>query len=84
MVSSVFTYDNQDITDPTVIANRFCRYFSNIGPNLTKNIPVSQSTSPESYLTKQFSSSLFLDPVTEREVIEITYDFQIGMQGSWL
>ena len=72
---SVFTHDNQDITDPLEIANRFCRYFSNIGPNLAKNTPASQTASPESYLTQQFSSTLFIDPVTENEVIEITNKF---------
>ena len=50
-VCSVFTYENHDITDPGEIANKFCQYFSNIGPNLAKTIPTSQSTFPESYLT---------------------------------
>ena len=82
-VSSAFTCDNQDITDPVVIANKFCRYFSNIGPNLAKNIPMSQSTTPESYLTNQFLSTLFLDPVTEREITEITCDFQSGKAAGY-
>ena len=32
--NSIFKVDNQEITDPVDIANRFCSYFSSIGPNL--------------------------------------------------
>ena len=73
--TSLFTYENQDLTDPTEIANKFCQYFSNIGPKLAKNIPTSQTTSPISYLAQQHLSSLFLDSVTENEVIELTNSF---------
>ncbi|CAH3111049.1 unnamed protein product, partial [Pocillopora meandrina] len=34
--NSVFKVDDQDISDPMEIANRFCHYFSNIGPSLAK------------------------------------------------
>ena len=81
--NSVFTHDNQDISDPQEIANRFCHYFSNIGPNLAKKIPSSQSTTPESYLTKQFLSTLTLDPVTESEIIEITKEFHSGKAAGY-
>ena len=77
-------YKNHDITDPGEIANKFCQYFSNIGPNLAKNIPTSQSTFPESYLTQQFLSTLFLDPVSsENEVIEITNGLQTGKAAGY-
>ena len=39
--SNLFT-SNRNISDPMEIANQFCNYFSNIGLNLVKNIPVSQ------------------------------------------
>ena len=32
--NSVFKVDDQKISDPMEIANRFCYYFSTIGPNL--------------------------------------------------
>ena len=35
---SVFKVGDQEISDPMEIANRFCHYFSNIGPNLAKGI----------------------------------------------
>ena len=34
--NTVFTHDKREISDPMEIANRFCHYFSNIGPNLAK------------------------------------------------
>ncbi len=33
-----FQADDLEITDPVVIANKFCQYFSNIEPNLAKGI----------------------------------------------
>ena len=32
--NSVFKVDDQEISDPMDIANRFCYYFSTIGPNV--------------------------------------------------
>ena len=37
-----FKIDNREIFNQAKeIANRFCEYFTNIGPNLAKNIPAS-------------------------------------------
>ena len=33
-INSIFKVDNQEITDPVDIANRFCSYFSSIGQDL--------------------------------------------------
>ena len=73
----IFTHDNKEITNPMEIANRFCYYFSNIGPNLEKQIrQLPNSTSPISYLpcTDQ-SLNMCLEPVTEDEIIKITNEF---------
>ena len=35
--TSAFKADNLEISDPEEIANRFCNYFTNIGPNLAEN-----------------------------------------------
>ena len=43
LINSIFKVDNQEITDPVDIANRFCSYFSSIGPNLAKEIHSSVS-----------------------------------------
>ena len=69
-LSSVFYSNNRDISDPIVIANRFCDYFTNIVPNLAKQIPVSVTTAG-SYLRGNFPNSLFFHYASELEIIEI-------------
>ena len=59
------------------IVNHFCNYFSNIGPNLGKNI-CKTSISPQSYLSGEFLDSIFIDPVSETELITIAKNFQAG------
>ena len=43
-MQSSFIIDNKEITDPMEIANHFCEFFTNIGPNLAKKIPSSTSS----------------------------------------
>ena len=37
-VNTVFRSEDLEISDPVEVANRFCSYFSSIGPNLAKAI----------------------------------------------
>ena len=37
-LNTIFKSDGQEISDPVEVANRFCSYFSSIGPNLAKKI----------------------------------------------
>ena len=39
---SLFRSGNEELSDPIKIAEQFCNYFSNIGPNLASNIPASE------------------------------------------
>ena len=55
---STFKIDNREISNPKEIANRFCEYFTNVGPHLVKNIPPS-ANSHQSYLKGNFVDSLF-------------------------
>ena len=41
--SSFKVDDNTEISEPVEIANRFCDYFTNIGPNLAKKISTSSN-----------------------------------------
>ena len=68
--SSLFKCNNQEISDPTEIANRFCNYFSNIGPNLANKIPRT-NVSHLSFLHGNFQDSIFIDPTTDQEIIRI-------------
>ena len=67
-----FKINGQDVSDPTEIANHFCDYFTNIGPNLANKITASASPrSHQSYLSGNFVNSIFFEAATETEVIVI-------------
>ena len=53
-----FNYDNEEITDPFRIANKFNEYFANVGPNLASQIP-SLSTSFKSFLNRTHYESFY-------------------------
>jgi hypothetical protein len=79
---SLFPSNNHDITDPTVIANRFCDYFTNIGPNLAKQIPTTLKTA-SSYLGGNFAKTIFLKPASESEIIEIVRSLRSGSAAGY-
>ena len=74
---STFKSNEEEICNPTHIANRFCEYFTNIGPNLAKSIPESDK-SHRSFLNGGFINSFFLQSASEQEVTEICSSFRSG------
>ena len=64
LLPSISNIGEQELSDPTQIAEQFCKYFTNIGPSLASNIPVSQK-SPHSFLSGYFANSLFFEEVSE-------------------
>ena len=74
--NSVFKVGDQEISDPKEITNRFCHYFSNIGPNLAKR--TQSVTSHKDFLSGDFSQSMFLDLATQEEIIDTTCKFPAG------
>ena len=81
-VQSSFVIDNKEITDPMEIANHFCEFFTNIGPSLAKMIPPSTS-SFRSFLSGSFINSIFLEPITEHEISEISESFRAGTSAGF-
>ena len=79
---STFKIDNREILNPKEIANRFCEYFTNIGPNLAKNIPAS-ANSHQSYLKGNFVDSLFFDSASQQEVIDLVNDLRSGTAAGY-
>ena len=79
--NSVFKVGDQEISDPIEIANRFCQYFSNIGPNLAKRIQ--SATSHKDSLSGDFSHSMFLDLATQEEIIDTTCKFPEGKSAGY-
>ena len=75
---STFIHNNQEISDPFRIANRFCEYFTNVGPSLASKLHNSRIPY-ETYLSNnRVSETIFLKPVTERELKEIACKFKTG------
>ena len=64
---SIFRADSREISNPKDIANFFCKYFTNIGPNLASKMPVSEK-SHNSFLPPKLVNSIFLDAVNEQDI----------------
>ncbi len=60
---------NINISNPIDIANKFNEYFVNVGPQLAKKIPNDNNISYESFLKGSYIDSMFLEPVTENELM---------------
>ena len=77
-----FIVNNRNISNPVEIADHFCEYFTNIGPNLTNNIDNS-SCCYKSYLTDDMVNSVFFDLVTDTEVKEIIDGLRCGIASGY-
>ena len=62
--------NNVSITDPNLIANKFNLFFSNIGTDLAKKIPLCQKP-PQTFLNGNYEHSMFFNPVDESEIFNI-------------
>ena len=58
------------VSNPNLLAKTFNDFFTNIGSNLAKKIPPS-NVDPISFLKGDYPNSLFFNPVTEQEIIQI-------------
>ena len=65
-----FKSEGKTLTDPMEIADRFSKYFTNIGPNLAKSIP-NVNLSFRSYLGDNNYPSINLKPTTTSELESI-------------
>ena len=59
--------DNLVILNKNIICNRFNDFFVNIGPKLAKSITI-VNKSPLSYTGNRLTVSIYLEPVTEKEI----------------
>ena len=72
-----FVHNDQQINDPLEIANKFCEYFTNVGPSLAEKLPTS-TIPPDFYLKKRMFESIFLKPVSVNELRDIANSFKLG------
>ena len=75
-----FLHNNTTINEGQAISDLFNDYFTNVGPNLAKNIPASRN-SPQDYLKGSFPQSIYLKPVTEKEICLIIKDLKNSASG---
>ena len=59
--------DNLITSDKNIICNKFNDFFVNIGPTVAKSIP-KVNKSPLSYMGNRLTESIYLEPVTEKEI----------------
>lgn len=74
---NTFMHNNEEITNPMDIANKFCEYFTNVGPNLAKKIPNS-NINHRCYLKDKFQKSVYFNPVTKKELEDMAVMFKSG------
>ena len=43
-LNTIFNLAGKETSDPFEIANKFCDYFTNLGPSLTKKIPINPTS----------------------------------------
>ena len=77
----MFRSEDLEISDPLEVANRFCNYFSSIGPNLAKAIQL-PSCLHKDFLSGSFQESIFFNPTTKDEIITTAQSFNFLLQRS--
>ena len=75
-----FKCNDITITDGYDIANRFNKFFVNVGASLAKNNPVSDKK-PSEYMTHNVLEVFYLSPVAEAEVDKIISNFKDSAAG---
>ena len=65
-----FKDNTNKVTGNENIADGFNKFFSNIGPALARNIPKC-NTNFTHYLNKKVEETLFLNPVTDDEILAL-------------
>ena len=63
-----------------IICEKFNEFFINVGPSLSKKIPV-QNCSPDQYIKKKTIFSLYLEPVTEAEIRRLIMSLKSSAPG---
>ena len=81
-ISDTFICDDVKITDPLQIANKFCHYFTNIGPNLANKIS-DTSKSPLKYMNGNVPNSMVFNLVSDNEVINIVNSFKLSSAAGY-
>ena len=71
-----FVSEGKRVGDKNEIAKLFNNFFTNIGPDLAKQITVPDDVSVLDYLTNKNLKSMFLSPTDDSEVIRVVHNFK--------
>ena len=71
-----FEHNGIVISQKSEIANKFNEFFVNVGPDLAKNIKVCDNANIYDYLSNRNCQSMFLESVSEKEIIDIVNSFK--------
>ena len=66
-----FECNGEDVSDTSIIANKFNTFFATIGPNLANALPATEGASIGDYVGEHNINSMFLTPDVENEIINI-------------
>ena len=66
-----FLHNGVEIRNPTLIAEKFNHYFTNIGTSLASTIPIA-SVSHSSYLLGSYMNSFVIEATDMHEIVEVT------------
>ena len=69
-ISQTFQLNNASISDPNQIANEFCKFFTNIGPEYASAIPTAQKPYDQ-HLKNRIPNSIFFAPTDPYEILNI-------------
>jgi hypothetical protein len=75
-----FVINGKQTNDSKKIANSFNKYFVNVGSTLSKQIPITNETHFK-YLPNKTLSSIYLRPVTKKEIIKLIKNLKSSSPG---
>jgi hypothetical protein len=78
--NTTFKHNNREISSDADISNHFNQYFLNVAKNLNSNVP-SNSMDPCLYMTNSTEKSLFFQPTSEEEILQIISNLKNSSSG---
>ena len=81
-VCNKFIIKNREVNNPHDISDGFNSFYVNLGPSLASKLP-NTDIDPITYINNGVSKTIFLQPVTENEVIKILKNMKNSSSPGW-
>ena len=69
IIPEVVKFNNKNVEGQRDVANAFCEYFSNVGPDFAQKIPKPKHPFTQ-YLKKSNNKSMYINPSDPQEVLK--------------